>query len=261
MRIATNLVGAGGAAYFSHSYLIYFVHSRQPLGAVFFAQQMIVVIAYLVRRPAGYLTRRADDWLLAFGGTFAGVLARTSGVHQAGWVQAGLALQLIGAAIAMTSLVVLGRSFGFAAADRGLVTRGPYAISPTSVVFLVPAVRIGFFASERFATQHARPHLWIAVQCRPSPGRGAPSDGQWGIRCVSPPRPAKNDSRRLVTDRRPKMMRWVVTSTRSQVLPLQRCMPSMLIGICPIGGGLRFGLAPFSASNSPSGLRYDRAAR
>jgi protein-S-isoprenylcysteine O-methyltransferase Ste14 len=28
----------------------------------------------------------------------------------------------------VTSLVVLGRSFGFAAADQGLVTRGPYAI-------------------------------------------------------------------------------------------------------------------------------------
>ena len=127
IRIATNLVGAGGAAYFSYSFLT-FVHSRQPLGAVFFAQQMTVVTAYLVRRPAGFVTRRVDDWVLAFGGTFAGVLARTSGVHPAGWVQAGLALQLIGAAIAVTSLVVLGRSFGFAAADRGLVTHGPYAI-------------------------------------------------------------------------------------------------------------------------------------
>ena len=128
IRIALNLVGAAGAAYFSRSYLTYFVHSRQLLGAVFFAQQMIVVIAYLVRRPGSFVTRRVDDWLLAFGGTFAGVLARTSGVHPAGWVQAGLALQLTGAAIAVTSLVVLGRSFGFAAADRGLVTRGPYAI-------------------------------------------------------------------------------------------------------------------------------------
>ena len=43
-------------------------------------------------------------------------------------MQAGLALQLIGDAITMTSLVVLGRSFGFAAADRRLVTHGPYAI-------------------------------------------------------------------------------------------------------------------------------------
>ncbi len=128
IRVFANLVGAAGAAYFSYSYLTYFVHTHQLIGAVFFAQQMIVVIAYLVRRPARFVTRRLDDWLLAFGGTFAGVLARTSGVHPAGWVQVGLALQLTGAAIAVTCLVVLGRSFGFAAADRGLVTHGPYAI-------------------------------------------------------------------------------------------------------------------------------------
>jgi protein-S-isoprenylcysteine O-methyltransferase Ste14 len=128
IRIALNLVGAAGAACFSYSYLTSFVYSRQLLGAVFFTQQMIVVIAYLVRRPARIVTRRVDDWILAFGGTFAGVVARTSGVHQVGWVQAGLALQLTGAAVAVTSLVVLGRSFGFAAADRGLVTHGPYAI-------------------------------------------------------------------------------------------------------------------------------------
>src|SRR6185312_7969690 len=40
----------------------------------------------------------------------------------------GLALQLVGVIIALWSLTTLGRSFGFAAADRGLVSRGPYAI-------------------------------------------------------------------------------------------------------------------------------------
>jgi len=42
-------------------------------------------------------------------------------------VTAGLALQLVGLVVAVTALVTLGRSFGFVAADRGLVTRGPYA--------------------------------------------------------------------------------------------------------------------------------------
>jgi protein-S-isoprenylcysteine O-methyltransferase Ste14 len=37
-------------------------------------------------------------------------------------------LQLAGAALAVTCIVTLGRSFGFAAADRGVVTRGPYAV-------------------------------------------------------------------------------------------------------------------------------------
>lgn len=35
--------------------------------------------------------------------------------------------QLFGLATCLTSFLALGRSFGFAAADRGLVRRGPYA--------------------------------------------------------------------------------------------------------------------------------------
>jgi protein-S-isoprenylcysteine O-methyltransferase Ste14 len=43
-------------------------------------------------------------------------------------VQAGFGLQLAGLAVAIISLLALGRSFGFVAADRGLKTRGPYAV-------------------------------------------------------------------------------------------------------------------------------------
>ena len=40
----------------------------------------------------------------------------------------GLVVQLFGLAICVTSFLALGRSFGFVAADPGLVKRGPYAI-------------------------------------------------------------------------------------------------------------------------------------
>jgi protein-S-isoprenylcysteine O-methyltransferase Ste14 len=108
--------------------LYFYFQSHRLIGIVFFVQQTLVAIAYLVRRPARTATHRMDDWLLAFGGTFAGVLFRPEGAHPAWGVQTGLALQVLGAAIAVTSLLTLGRSFGFAAADRGLVIRGPYAL-------------------------------------------------------------------------------------------------------------------------------------
>jgi protein-S-isoprenylcysteine O-methyltransferase Ste14 len=66
--------------------------------------------------------------LLAFGGTFAGALFRSAGAHSHWGVVAGLGLQLAGLAVCVMSLFALGRSFGFVAADRGLVTRGPYAV-------------------------------------------------------------------------------------------------------------------------------------
>jgi protein-S-isoprenylcysteine O-methyltransferase Ste14 len=128
LRICANLVGAVSAAFFSYSFLHFYLESHRLIGVVFFGQQTLVAVAYLIRRPARSVSRRPDDWLLAFGGTFAGVLFRPEGAHTAWGLQTGLVLQLVGAAIAVASLLTLGRSFGFAAADRGVVIRGPYRV-------------------------------------------------------------------------------------------------------------------------------------
>jgi protein-S-isoprenylcysteine O-methyltransferase Ste14 len=128
MRVGANLVGAGSAAVFSYSFLQYYIQTHRLIGIVFFAQQTLVALAYLIRRSARFVTRRLDDWLLAFAGTFMGVLFRPEGEHPAWGIWTGTVLQLAGVAIVGTCILTLGRSFGFAAADRGLVTRGPYAI-------------------------------------------------------------------------------------------------------------------------------------
>jgi protein-S-isoprenylcysteine O-methyltransferase Ste14 len=128
IRVCANLVGAGSAAVFSYSFLHYYVQTHRLIGIVFFAQQTLVALAYLIRRPARLVTRRLDDWLLAFAGTFAGVLFRPEGEHPAWGIRTGLVLQLAGVAIAVTCILTLGRSFGFAAADRGVVTRGAYTV-------------------------------------------------------------------------------------------------------------------------------------
>jgi protein-S-isoprenylcysteine O-methyltransferase Ste14 len=128
IRISANLIGAVGAAYFAQASLQFYLHTHRLIGAAFLAEQMWIVVAYLIRRPARAVSRRLGDWLLAFGGTFGGVLSRPVGAHLRWGVEVGLWLQLIGLALAVVSFVALGRSFGFAAADRGLVRRGPYAI-------------------------------------------------------------------------------------------------------------------------------------
>jgi protein-S-isoprenylcysteine O-methyltransferase Ste14 len=128
IRITANLIGAAGAAFFAQATLQSYLASHQLIGPAFFAEQMWVVIAYLIRRPARAVSRRMTDWLLAFGGTFGGVLFRPDGAHPPWGLTAGLVVQLFGLAICVTSFLALGRSFGFVAADRGLVKRGPYAI-------------------------------------------------------------------------------------------------------------------------------------
>src|SRR5689334_9877390 len=76
LALSANLIGAAGAAYFARASLTYYQDTHRLIGAGFLIQQTWVVIAYLVRRPARAVSRRAGDWLLAFGGTFAGVLLR-----------------------------------------------------------------------------------------------------------------------------------------------------------------------------------------
>jgi protein-S-isoprenylcysteine O-methyltransferase Ste14 len=128
LRVCINLVGAGSAAVFSYSFLHFYLESHRLIGIVFFTQQTLVALAYLTRRPARLVTRRLDDWLLAFAGTFIGVLFRPEGEHPAWGIWAGTVLQLVGVAIVVTCIVTLGRSFGFAAADRGVVTRRAYTV-------------------------------------------------------------------------------------------------------------------------------------
>jgi protein-S-isoprenylcysteine O-methyltransferase Ste14 len=144
VRIAANLVGAIGAAYFARASLQFYLRTHRPIGAVLLVEQAWVVVAYLVRRPARAVTRRMVDWLLAFGGTFGVVLLRPVGAHPPWGVNIGLAMQLCGLLLCIAAFLSLGRSFGFAAADRGLKTRGPYAVVRHPIYGSYLFVQVGY---------------------------------------------------------------------------------------------------------------------
>jgi protein-S-isoprenylcysteine O-methyltransferase Ste14 len=128
IRLLANLVGACSAALFVEASTRAYLHTHRLLGAGFLVEQSWVVVAYLIRRPARTVSRRWGDWLLAFGGTFGGVLFRPVGAHVDWGIDIGLGVQLVGLGICVLSFLALGRSFGFAAADRGLVRNGPYGV-------------------------------------------------------------------------------------------------------------------------------------
>ena len=127
-RIAVNLAGATIAALFAQASLRFYLHTHRLIGGLFVIEQTWFAVMFLLRRPAEAVSRRPGSWLLAFGGTFGGLLLRPGGAHPPWGVQAGFVLQLAGLLIALTSLLALGRSFGFVAADRGLKSHGPYAV-------------------------------------------------------------------------------------------------------------------------------------
>src|SRR5260221_14592915 len=127
-RALVNLAGAASAALFARASLQFYLQTHRLIGVAFFAEQAWFVIAFLIRRPARSVATTGGPWLLAAGGTFGGLLLPPSRAHPALGVTARLAPQLLRLLIAVAALVTLGRSFGFVAADRGVVTRGPYAL-------------------------------------------------------------------------------------------------------------------------------------
>src|SRR5215472_1671631 len=128
IRLSVNLLGATLAALFARASLLYYLQTHRLIGAVFFVEQAWFVVAFLARRPPRASSRRLWAWLLAAGGTFGGLLFRPQGSNPQWGVTGGLVLQLLGLVLVLVSLAALGRSFGFVAADRGLVTRGPYRV-------------------------------------------------------------------------------------------------------------------------------------
>jgi protein-S-isoprenylcysteine O-methyltransferase Ste14 len=146
VRVLVNLAGAAGAAWFARASIDYFVQTHRLIGALFCVEQAWFVVAFLIRRPARASSPHLRTWLLAAGGTFGGLLLRPTGVHLLWGVRAGFVLQLAGLVLVIGSLVALGRSFGFVAADRGVVTRGPYAVVRHPVYTAYLLIQVGYLA-------------------------------------------------------------------------------------------------------------------
>ncbi len=146
-RLATvgvNLLGAAFAALFAQASIVFYLQSHRLIGAVFFLEQAWFVVLFLIRRQPRVVSDHAGAWLLAAAGTFGGLLLRPQGAHPEWGVEAGLGLQLLGLALALASLAALGRSFGFVAADRGLVTGGPYAVVRHPVYAAYVLIQCGY---------------------------------------------------------------------------------------------------------------------
>ncbi len=91
-------------------------------------------VAYLARRPARTVTAQSAwaTWLPRLRRDLSSrPVASPDGAHPQWGLQWGLVLQFCGVVVCLWSFfALLGRSFGFAAADRGLVQRRP----PTAIV-------------------------------------------------------------------------------------------------------------------------------
>ena len=99
----------------------------EPSNILAVISEGLVVLFILIRRDATVFTLRPFDWAIALGGTALALFARPGG-HPFLPTFVGTAFMLAGLLLAVTSKLTLRRSFGVAAANRGIVGAGPYSL-------------------------------------------------------------------------------------------------------------------------------------
>jgi protein-S-isoprenylcysteine O-methyltransferase Ste14 len=108
--------------------------------------ESLVVILFLVRRPAKVLSTRRRDWFLAIAATLLPLSASPAPIEPSIVLQIGCAtLMIIGLLVQIHAKIALGRSIGMVAANRGIKAGGPYQFVRHPMYLGYVLTHIGFF--------------------------------------------------------------------------------------------------------------------
>ncbi len=128
--------------------------AMEPYNLLAVVSEGLVVFFILIRRGALLLTVRPWDWAIALLGTALPMLVRAGGLPLVP-AQVSGSLMFIGVIFSIAAKLSLRRSFGLAAANRGLVNRGAYRYIRHPMYAGYMLVYAGFFLSN--------PNLWNAI--------------------------------------------------------------------------------------------------
>ena len=117
------------------------LEGRQPLTALLLLSEGSVVAFVLLRRSATVLSRRYADWVFGFAGTTLPLLAYPGSGRPVVPLAACVLITLSGLCLQIAAKLILRRSFGLVAANRGVKISGPYR-------FIRHPMYAGYFLSE-----------------------------------------------------------------------------------------------------------------
>ena len=134
-RVDDRLVRRAGSCAAAALYIATcFVHLRAVAedggssSLLFLIQISIVAWLFICRRPAMSFDTRPLHWIAAVGASFGPFLLQPAESSLMLVSMVGIPLQLTGILFSLAALLRLGKSFGIVAANRGLVTSGPYGV-------------------------------------------------------------------------------------------------------------------------------------
>jgi protein-S-isoprenylcysteine O-methyltransferase Ste14 len=125
------------------------------LSFILLVSESLPVFLILIRRRSKAMSDKTVDWLLGLTGTILPLLAVPAAAGPL--VPAGLcgAIMLLGLYVQISAKVILGRSFGLIAANRGIRMTGPYRIVRHPMYAGYTILHVGFLLGF--------PALWNAV--------------------------------------------------------------------------------------------------
>jgi protein-S-isoprenylcysteine O-methyltransferase Ste14 len=100
---------------------------HEPLNTLLLISESIVVGFVVFRRATANVTRNPLDWLMALAGTVPPLFLRAGG-HAVAPPMVGAGLMMAGVLTHVWAKLALRRSFGMAAANRGVKIEGPYRL-------------------------------------------------------------------------------------------------------------------------------------
>lgn len=95
---------------------------------VYLVAEGLVVVMVLSRRSTDQISIAPSDWAVAFGGSFVGMMLVPANPLPGVLAWAAPAVVTVGLVVSMLAKLQLRRSFGIVAANRGIKTRGVYAL-------------------------------------------------------------------------------------------------------------------------------------
>jgi len=120
-----------------------FVQTGKWTSLMWMASEGLIIVLLVFRRESRRISRHPWDWIVALGGSFTVLLVRPATTTIAPeWI--GVLLQLAGTVFEIYAKIVLGRSFGIVAADRGIVVGGPYRIVRHPIYLGYFVTHVGF---------------------------------------------------------------------------------------------------------------------
>ena len=120
-----------------------FVQTGKWTSLLWMFSEGLVILLMVFRRESRRLSLHPWDWIVALGGSFTVLLVRPATAMIVP-EYLGVAFLLAGTAFEIYAKVVLGRSFGIVAADRGIDVGGPYRIVRHPIYLGYFVTHVGF---------------------------------------------------------------------------------------------------------------------